>query len=497
MVADLHPLEIKVLRALGQADGEIGTGELASLAGIDKVGATRTAYFLSTKGFSTLAERAQILYKITPEGFQILQEGMPEKRILAALKEAGNLGLSELPARTGLDAAFVNISIGHLKKAGLADLLKAEGRNVVGITPKGADFLEFRTQEEEGLSAIAKEEAPLPAEIAGILLHRKWASAAERKTHKAAITEAGRELLAAGIREKEGALTSGMLRDGSWREKEFRAFDVSAPVPAPVPGKHHPLHSIIDKIRKIFLQMGFTEERGPFVESTFWCFDALFQPQDHPARDLADTFYMSVPGRADVPESLVPKVKAAHEHGIVGSRGWGELWSESVSRQLVLRTHTTAVSARSLAKYKPPAKIFTIDKVFRNETLDYKHLAELYQVEGIVFDENVTFRNLLGYLREFYVEQMGFEKVRFRPAYFPYTEMSVEPEVFIEGRGWMELGGSGIFRPEVVKPLTGLEYPVLAWGLGLDRLAMLKLAQDDIRTNYQNDLSWLREVVLP
>jgi len=495
---DLHSLEIRVLKALSEAGSEIGTDDLSKLAGIEKISATRTAYFLSTKGLATLEEKTDVLFKITDEGLQVSIDGLPEKRVLSSIARIGNSPLSKIPAISGIDAKFVSITIGHLKKAALVELLKIDGETIVSITPRGEEFLKMRTPEEEALSKLSSgEETPLPEDISALLLHRKWAELVERKSHRAKITEAGLALVAGGLKEKENSLTQEILKSGRWKELEFRSYDVSAPVPAPVPGKHHPLHSIIDRIRKIFLQMGFTEERGPFVESTFWCFDALFQPQDHPARDLADTFYLSNPSVAKVPGELVPKVKAAHEHGIIGSKGWGGTWSESVTKQLVLRTHTTSVSARSLAKYKPPAKIFTIDKVYRNETLDYKHLAELYQVEGIVFDESVNFRNLLGYLKEFYVSQMGFEKVRFRPAYFPYTELSVEPEVFIEGKGWMELGGAGIFRPEVVRPLTGLEYPVLAWGLGLDRLAMLKLAQTDVRSNYQNDLAWLREVVLP
>lgn len=496
--ADLHPLEIAVLKALAQANGaEISTDELAGLAGIEKISATRTAYFLSTKGFAELAEKSDLLFRITSEGAQVAREGLPEKKILSTLLSSGNTSLSKLASKSRLDEKFVSISIGHLKKAGLAEITKVDGETIVSVTSRGEGFLELRTPEEDALGAILGGEAPLPDDVAKVLVHRNWAAPVERKTHKARITEKGLALVSSGIKAKETSLTQELLKTGKWRDLEFRAFDVGAPVPLPASGKHHPLHSIIEQVRRIFLQMGFTEERGPFVESTFWCFDALFQPQDHPARDLADTFYLSNPKSAKVPELLVPKVKAAHEHGITGSRGWGGSWSEEITRQLVLRTHTTSVSARSLAKYKPPAKVFTVDKVYRNETLDYKHLAELYQVEGIVFDENVTFRNLLGYLREFYVEHMGFEQVRFRPAYFPYTEMSVEPEVYIEGKGWMELGGAGIFRPEVVKPLTGLEYPVLAWGLGLDRLAMLKLAQTDIRMNYQNDLAWLSEVVLP
>jgi phenylalanyl-tRNA synthetase alpha chain len=178
--------------------------------------------------------------------------------------------------------------------------------------------------------------------------------------------------------------------------------------------------------------------------------------------------------------------------GDLESRGWKYRWDPELAMQSVLRTHTTAVSARNLTKVGIPSKTFSVGRVFRNETLDYKHLAEFYQVEGIVVGEDVNFKNLLWYLKEFY-KKLGFKKIRFRPAYFPYTEMSCEPEVYFEEKEeWVELGGSGIFRPEVVKPLLGKEVPVLAWGLGLERPLMLKMGLNDIRTFYKNDLDWLR-----
>jgi len=243
------------------------------------------------------------------------------------------------------------------------------------------------------------------------------------------------------------------------------------------------------------LEMGFEEGYGPLVESSFWNFDALFQPQDHPARDLADTFYLKTPQQSQLPDAkIVENVKRAHEEGTDDSLGWRYSWSPDIAKQPILRTHTTAVSTRYLNKIKPPAKVFCIGRVFRNETADYSHLPEFTQIEGIVADEDVTFKDLLGYLKEFYW-RLGFDKVRFRPAYFPYTEMSVEPEVWVESRqSWMELGGSGIFRPEVNEPL-GIDVPVLAWGLGLDRILAMKLGLDDIRNfYYKNDVKWLRGV---
>ncbi|MBN2478102.1 phenylalanine--tRNA ligase subunit alpha [Candidatus Micrarchaeota archaeon] len=250
-------------------------------------------------------------------------------------------------------------------------------------------------------------------------------------------------------------------------------------------GKRHPMCRAITKIRRIFTDMGFEEMRGNIVETAFWNFDSLFQPQDHPARELADTFY--VEGNEELPEKkIVDKVKKEHE------KGWKYKWDPEEAKKLILRTHTTALSARKLAELKKgPKKYFAVGRVYRNEATDFKHLAEFHQVEGIICWENATFRNLLGILEEFY-KKLGFKKVRFRPSYFPYTEPSVEIEVFYEPRKeWMEMGGAGLFRPEVTRPLTEV-YPVLAWGLSLERPLMIMHNIEDIRTFYRNDLNWLR-----
>ena len=243
-------------------------------------------------------------------------------------------------------------------------------------------------------------------------------------------------------------------------------------------------------MREIMLEMGFSEIKGEVVQSSFWNFDALFQPQDHPAREMQDTFYLD--SRAEIPDHS--RVKEMHEHGgEVGSTGWGGTWDPEVARREVLRTHTTSVTIKYLADHpNPPVKAFSIDRVYRREAIDPTHTPEFEQLEGVIMDEGLSFANLLGVLREFYAK-MGFEEVRFRPGYFPYTEPSVEPEVYIQGLGWVELGGAGVFRREVTAPF-GIDHPVLAWGLGVGRLAMLRLGLKDLRLLYQSDIGWLRDV---
>lgn len=297
------------------------------------------------------------------------------------------------------------------------------------------------------------------------------------------------------ITDEVSQLTHEHLKTGSYKDKKFRQYDVDTIVPELLNAKMHPLRNIIEEIRDIFLQMGFQEIQGPMAESSFWNFDALFVPQDHPAREMQDTFYLERPGVARLPDNeTVDAVKSAHEDGGVSkSVGWRYKWNSDMARTTLLRTHTTATTIRALAeRKKAPIKVFSVDRVFRNERITYKHIPEFHQCEGIVVGQ-VNFNNLLGILKEFYAK-MGFEKVRFRPGFFPYTEPSLEVEVFFEEKGkWLELGGAGIFRPEVTEPL-GITEPVLAWGLGLERLAMLRLNLNDIRVFYLSDIDELRRL---
>jgi phenylalanyl-tRNA synthetase alpha chain len=220
--------------------------------------------------------------------------------------------------------------------------------------------------------------------------------------------------------------------------------------------------------------------------------DVLFIPQDHPAREMQDTLYCKNPKIIKIKDNdLLNRITEVHENGgMTSSIGWGYHFSKDESEKPLLRTHTTVNTIRYLYENpKPPCKIFSIGKVFRKENIDPTHLPEFYQIEGIIHEENNNFRQLIGILREFY-NRMGFKKIRFRPGYFPYTEPSMEIDVFWNNQ-WMELGGSGLFRPEVTEPV-GVKNPVLAWGLGLERLAMMTFDLNDMRKLYSSDLEWLR-----
>ncbi len=418
-------------------------------------------------------------YRLTAEGERWADKGtLPEIEIYKeVLKGTNNIAqLKKLGAFT--------IGFMWAKKKGLINI---SGSDVAAAKAEAV------TEDIDTLKRLRSGHGKMSGQKAEEMKRRGLVEERDEKKETIFITESG--LAAAGENEdgKIGKLTPDILKSGKWKNKGLREYDATLPSGAAICGKRHITSVWAEKIRKIFLDMGFKEAKGPLVESSFWCFDALYQPQDHPSREMADTFFMKNPRKSALPEqSIVSAVKNSHENGIEGSTGWRYKWSEDIAKKPVLRTHTTAVSARNLYGLTPPSKVFCIGRIFRNETLDYKHLTEFTQVDGIVADENVTFRDLLGYLKEFYW-RMGFEKIRFRPAYFPYTEMSVEPEVYFEEREeWMELGGAGILRPEVTNSL-GVDVPVLAWGLGVERPIMLKTGLNDLRNFYfKNDLKLLR-----
>lgn len=418
-------------------------------------------------------EKKKQEFILTEEGRKYLKHGLPEKALAEMIeKSGGRLVIDEARKLEGF-----NIALNWAKRNGWIKIDK----EFLLLNEKPKSFYQ-----QEALESIDKKEEA-DEKIINDLVSRKLV-VEDRETELVRAT--------AQAKQKEvSSLTPELLKTGLWKKVSLRPYNIEAAGKILYPGKKHIISLYIEKIRKIFLDMGFTESEGPMIESSFWNFDALFQPQDHPARDMADTFYMKHPKETKLPEKYISdKVRDSHESGVAGSTGWGYEWKEDIAKKPIMRTHTTAVSARMLSRIQPPAKIFCIGRVFRNETIDYKHLAEFTQVEGIVVDENVNFKNLLGYIKEFY-SGLGFSKVRFRPAYFPYTEMSVEPEVYFEERGeWMELGGAGIFRPEVTKPL-GIDCPVLAWGLGLERPIMLRTGLNDIRNfYYRNDVEFLRSV---
>ena len=330
------------------------------------------------------------------------------------------------------------------------------------------------------------------------LLSRKEILDEEQKVFRTVkLTEEGQKIVDKGleVRPEIAQLTPEIIKTEGWKEARIRPYDVKAFAPSEYGGKRHPIKRELEEVRRVFLEMGFTEIKYDFIQPAFWNMDALFIPQDHPARDLQDTFYMKKPKKIDIEGDVVEKIKQIHEDGgNTRSKGWNYKWSQEEAERAVLRTHTTVASIRHLSENtEPPVKAFSVDWNFRSEKSDATHLSEFVQIEGIVMEENASLNMLVGMMKEFY-SKMGFSDVKVRPAYFPFTEPSLEVHAKWKGK-YLEMGGAGIFRREVLEP-HGIEHPVIAWGLGLERLVMLRLGIEDIREVYKNDISFLRDYPL-
>lgn len=475
--------DLKVLKAISEGDSD--PQSIAKKLDMKVEAVRASADLLSEQGRVQVIKSVEEIFALTEEGKKYAREGLPERNLLLAIGSGKPMADLKDPS--------VKISLGWLRKKGWA-AIETGVLKPTGDAPQGKD-------EEilESLLAGQKSSTVLDNNGLAALKSRGLITSSKTKSWNYKTTQTISIASNIDIVNEVGPITSDMIKSGHWEDdapdltykKEkfhIRRYDVTLAADKIYPGKKHPYQRLIDNMRAIMLEMGFVEIKGQIVQSSFWNFDALFQPQDHPAREMQDTFYLD--SQAEIPD--FSRVKEMHEcGGSVGSTGWGGCWRPEVARQEVLRTHTTGVTIRYLADHpRPPVKAFGIDRVYRREAIDTTHTPEFEQLEGIVMDENVTFSNLLGILKEFYAK-MGFEEVRFRPGYFPYTEPSVEPEVYIDGLGWVELGGAGVFRKEVTAPF-GIEHPVLAWGLGVSRVAMLKLGLKDLRLLYQSDIEWLR-----
>ncbi|KAK9453621.1 tRNA synthetases class II core domain (F)-domain-containing protein [Dipodascopsis uninucleata] len=431
---------------------------------------------------NSLMARSMITYKtietdlwtLTDEAIEIVEQGSHEYRLLEEVtKRLDGLKIADVQkvlgqaGKLGQLRAFKN---GWVKKEG--DMLVSN----VSDKPNDATADDLKTIKMTGSLPNAKELAELKK--------RKLISKTKQITFN---VDKGPEF-ALEIKKLETDLTSDMIQSGEWKSKSFKQYNFDAEGAPTLAGALHPLLKVREEFRQIFFSMGFTEMRtNKFVESGFWNFDTLFVPQQHPARDLQDTFYIKDPAEADEPEDKTywNNVHRVHEEGAYGSIGYRYPWSAKESLRLVLRTHTTAVSTHylhELAKNPRPARFFSIDRVFRNEAVDATHLAEFHQIEGVIADYNLTLGDLIGFMDRFF-KRMGVNKLRFKPAYNPYTEPSMEIFAWHDGLNkWIEIGNSGMFRPEMLEAM-GLppDLRVHGFGLSLERPTMIKYHLSNIR----------------
>lgn len=497
-IETLHNLEKQVLLALKELGPTLTIDVIIDKTKLSEAEVNKGIEWLKEKGFINIEEEEKEKFVTQPFALKYAKDMLPEKKILKTLL-LGQTDFSTLAKKTGLQTNEINVSLGLLKRNDLIDIISGK----ISLTDLGKEAAQnLGNVEEKTLALLEKplyhEELPKESQSVLIdLVNRKLVRREIHKIKKVILTEQGKKILPlVKIEQTIDILTPELIVKGQWKEKKFRKYNINTPSPPIYAGKKQPYLKFVDDIKQKLISMGFKEMSGPIVEFSFFNNEALFMPQDHPAREIHDVFHLKNPQYGDLSnyKEKLDIVGQTHENGWkTGSKGWGYKFDKKMASQLLLRSHTTAVSARTLClkNLEIPGKYFAVSRCFRVDEIDWKHLAEFDQFEGIVIDPKITFRELLGMLKMAAEEIGGCKKFKFAPGYFPFTEPSVELHVYMEGKGWIEIGGAGIFRPEVTLPL-GIKEPVLAWGLGILRLFMTKYNIEDMRQVFSNDLRWLR-----
>ena len=494
--------EARVLKTLVDSGGKASLEDLTKKSGLADSAVARAVLNLSENQFVKERVEKKTELNLTDEGRTFARVGLPERIILLEVKNrGGRLSLKEALQHSKLAEKYGSIATGWISRKKWGTIEKSGSDLVIAArseTPVDDDEEVLARMEKDVL--ILEELPPSLADAALRLTKRNLVESRVRNDREVEITEAGRNIgttATASSQAEVSSLTGDMIVSGDWEKVKLRTYNVSSAVPRTFPGKYHPYLRFLRMVKRKLVALGFTEAVGPLVETAFINCDCLFMPQDHPAREIHDLYYLKDPSRASLEEygSLVDRVAQTHENGWkTRSTGWRYKFSRDEASKLILRSHGTALSVRTMLSkdLQIPGKYFAVARCFRPDMLDKTHLTEFNQAEGIVLDPNLNLRNLLGILEMFAKEVAGADKVRFKPDYFPFTEPSVELQAYREGFGWMEFGGSGIFRPEVTEPL-GVKVPVLAWGLGIDRLYMMSRRIQDIRQLFTSDLEWIRD----
>ncbi|HUC38585.1 MAG TPA: phenylalanine--tRNA ligase subunit alpha [Candidatus Acidoferrum sp.] len=483
----MHEYEAKLLGFLSKS-GSASLDQIVSGTGLGRDAVMWAAESLSKRGALQISKGTSSTVEVREEGKRYSKE-FPEESLVKKLK-AGKEKISNIKDQ---------IALGWAKKNGWISIDKG----TVSLTEEGkraaSGSVEYPQREAlAGLISGIDYDKILKKykDVAGILAKRGLIELKERSGMSSiSITTVGKSLLSKEAADRgTGMLTKEMIKSGDWKRKPLRPYDVNAPTEPSYPARAHPIREFINVMRNRWLEMGFIEVAGPIIETAFWNFDVLFSPQDHPTREMQDTFFLSNPKELTIEDiETLNNVREMH------LTGWKESWSEQIAKAAVLRTHTTSVSARYMKKLAQamqsnyPVKMFSIGPVFRNESVDYKHLAELRQYDGIIVGDNLTLANLIYTLKSFYAK-LGLEEVGMRPSYFPFTEPSVEFFYYDkEHDQTVELCGGGIIRKEITKAV-GLNKTVLAWGGGLDRLMLHEkiFGVENLPTLYKNEISWLR-----
>ena len=501
IIESLSPIERSVLPSVSREPLDLK--EIAEKSGVDETTARRAVGFLVNKELVLTNSSSTKFVILGILGINYLKKELPERVLLNKLTEKSSIPIGEIKNVCALNENEAKIAFGTLKKKAVVEINQGRVSLVPGNTDVSKKMLEELFMEKLPLEIDSLELQDLLA-FQNLKSRKDIIEVEEKTLMEVKLTSLGEKISKMKLGgELLESLTPKILKQNSWKGKRFRRYDLTSNVPRIHGGKKHFVNQATDYGRSVWLEMGFKEMSGNYVDTGFWVFDTLFTAQDHPVRDMQDTFFLKglkgeLPEKIGDKNGVVYKTKQAHEGGLDSSYGWQYEWNEEDAKKVLLRTHTTCLSSRKLRDIAKsgefPAKYFSVGKCFRNETVDWSHGFEFNQTEGIVVDENANFRQLLGYLTQFF-KKMGYPKIRIRPAYFAYTEPSLEMDFWNEERGkWVELGAAGMFRPEVTIPMFGRHIPVLAWGPGFDRMITQFYGIKDLRELYKNDINKLREM---
>lgn len=507
IIKNLHPLEIKVLLKYSEKD-ELTSEKLQKELDYKEGHANQAFSWLSGKDLLKEIRRTpHTYYEITDMGKALAKTGTVEERMVAYLRDNGAHTLPEIAAALAIENKDIGSAFGPLSKEGVLKMnaeKKAEytGAELPARLVKASAIIKKAAASADG--TLNKDDLTADeVEVISTLAKKRGAGDSpfkmiERETVSYKLTEAFEkvtaELKKAGITGNEiGEITPKMLASGDWKNGTFRGYNIAIPPARIIPGRTNPYVQFLESVKDKLCSLGFEEFDGPLVETEFWNGDALFMPQFHAARDIHDVYRIKNPTHAKfIEEPYLSNVKAAHETGgNTGSRGWNYQFDNEFTRRLILRSQGTVLSAHQLHKATIPGKYFGIARCFRYDKVDATHLSDFYQTEGIIVGKDANLRNLLGMLKMFATEIAGATEVKYVPGYFPFTEPSIEVHIKHPVLGWFELGGSGIFRPEVTRAM-GIDVPVLAWGIGIDRMALMALGLNDLRQLFCEDIEQVR-----
>lgn len=507
LIKNLHPLETKVLLHYGLKD-ELTSTRLQTELGYKEGHANQAFSWLAGKQLLAETSRTPHTYfELTDAGRKILETGSLEERVVAFLKANGPKTLPEIASALGIENKDIGSAFGTLSKDGVLSMnaeKKAEytGKELparIGIAKSLIEKASKAENQQLDAADLSKEEIL----VMGGLSKKRGVSETPFKTIeretvvyklKEAFQQVADALKKAGITGNEiGEITPEMLASGDWKKGTFRGYNITIPPARIIPGRTNPYVQFLESVKDKLCSLGFQEFDGPLVETEFWNGDALFMPQFHAARDIHDVYRIKNPTHAKyIEEPYLTNVANVHRNGgNTGSRGWNYEFDHEFTKRLIMRSQGTVLSAHQLHKAEVPGKYFGIARCFRYDKVDATHLSDFYQTEGIVLGNDVNLRTLLGFLRMFAVEIAGATEVKYVPGYFPFTEPSIEVHIKHPKLGWFELGGSGIFRPEVTKAM-GIDVPVLAWGIGIDRMALMALGLNDLRELFCEDIEKVR-----